>query len=105
MDATNAASGRIPRRSHLDHDAEATLRPSAALAPTVDLPFDRFRHIATHELAELAIDRFNQVGTRAIDDWLQVCAELIAQTGVREKVEALQNLHAYLLGHRIPIGA
>jgi len=76
---------------------------SAVLAPPLrDFAFDRFGDVASHQLADLLVDRAHQLGARAIDDGLQMTRELILESRIGEKVQALQHLQGDLFGERGP---
>src|SRR5579862_255770 len=82
---------------HFTNECSAIL-PS----PAFDLALDRLGNITAHELAQLAVDRLDQLRARTLDDRREPCAELLAQAGIGEKIEPLQNLHPDFLDHALP---
>ena len=82
------ARGGVIRRRPLGRPASLriTPQPPIAFAPGLDLALDRFGDVAPHELAELLVDRLDELGARARDDRLQARAELVAHAGIGEKI-------------------
>src|SRR5438094_3265953 len=77
-------------------------RRTRVLAPFFDLALDRLRHVRAEELANVLVDRGDQIRARAIDNRLQSLIQLVLETGIGKDVDSLQHLHANVFGECIP---
>src|SRR5215472_9133858 len=79
-------------------------RPQLALllSPLSDFALDGLRDVAANQLADVLVDRLDELVARARNDGLKMCRELCLEARVGKQIDPLQHLHRDLLGKRAP---
>src|SRR5258706_6528319 len=90
-------------RSWIQSSTSPSALASVFLSPAVDFAVDSLGHVSPQQFADMLVDRRDEVGACPVHDRLQPLAQLRPQARVGEKVDALQDLHADFLGHRLPM--